>query len=213
MTYPSIVRNSCWAGYPSLVLMVASLPHMSFVAGKETVKYIVSVFCIMFNGVCNNILDYFIANEIINTLEKTNIWVNILAFSVTILCAPLYTLLLSAFLYLISKKFVRKDYLLQTYENVFLILPCIVALCISITIKMMIISVENGMTTIIFDTVPETKFWIPVICILLLSTIIASVTLFQKLVQYNEEMGKRAILENQVQQMQKEIAEIITKTK
>lgn len=70
MTYPSIVRNSCWAGYPSLVLMVASLPHMSFVAGKETVKYIVSVFCIMFNGVCNNILDYFIANEIINTLEK-----------------------------------------------------------------------------------------------------------------------------------------------
>ena len=56
----------------------------SFVAGKETVKYIVSVFCFMFNGICNNILDYFIANEIINTLEKTNIWVNILAFSVTI---------------------------------------------------------------------------------------------------------------------------------
>ncbi len=180
----------------------------SFVAGKETVKYIVSVFCFMFNGICNNILDYFIANEIINTLEKTNIWVNILAFSVTILCAPLYTLLLSAFLYLISKKFVRKDYLLQTYENVFLILPCIVALCISITIKMMIISVENGMTVIIFDTIPATKFWIPIICVLLLSTIVASVILFQKLVQYNEETGKRAILENQVRQMQKEIIEI-----
>ncbi len=123
-------------------------------------------------------------------------------------CLSFYGLLFFLFLYLISKKFVKKEYLLQTYENVFLILPCITALCISITIKMMIISVENGMTTIIFDTVPETKFWIPVICILLLSTIIASVILFQKLVQYNEEMGKRAILENQVQQMQKEIVEI-----
>ena len=89
-----------------------------------------------------------------------------------------------------------------------MILPCIVALCISITIKMMIISVENGMTVIIFDTIPATKFWIPIICVLLLSTIVASVILFQKLVQYNEETGKRAILENQVRQMQKEIIEI-----
>ena len=89
-----------------------------------------------------------------------------------------------------------------------MILPCIAALCISITIKMMIISVENGMTAIIFDTIPATKFWIPIICVLLLSTIIASVLLFQKLVQYNEETGKRAILENQVRQMQKEIIEI-----
>ena len=90
----------------------------------------------------------------------------------------------------------------------FLILPCIAALCISVTIKMMIISVENGMTVIIYDTVSATKFWIPVICVLLLSAIVSSVILFQKLVQYNEEIGKRAILENQVRQMQKEIVEI-----
>lgn len=32
--------------------------------------------------------------------------------------------------------------------------------------------------------------------------------MFQKLVQYNEETGKRAILENQVRQMEKEIVEI-----
>ena len=66
----------------------------------------------------------------------------------------------------------------QTHENIFLILPCIAALCISVT------------------------------CLLLLFAIVASVILFQKLVQYNEETGKRAILENQVRQMQKEIVEI-----
>lgn len=180
----------------------------SFVAGKETVKYIVSVFSIAFNGLCNKILNYFITTEIINTLEKTNTWLKVLGFTVIILCALLYALLLSVFLLLISRKFVKKDYLLKTHENVFLILPCVAALSISVTIKMMIITVENGMSVIIYDSVPATKFWIPVICILLLSAIIASVILFQKLVQYNEEAGKRAILENQVGQMQKEIVEI-----
>ena len=98
--------------------------------------------------------------------------------------------------------------MLQTHENVFLILPCIAALCISVIIKMMIVSVENGRAVIMYDTIPEIMFWIPVICILLLCTIIASVVLFQKLVQYNEEAGKCVILENQVRQMQKEITEI-----
>ena len=180
----------------------------SFMAGKETVKYIVSVFSFIFHGLCHNLLDYFITKGMIHTLEKSNIWIKFFSFLVIILCALLYTLLLSVFLRFISKKFVKKDYLLQTHENIFLILPCIAALCISVTIKMMMISVENGMTVIIYDTVPATKFWIPVICVLLLSAIAASVILFQKLLQYNEETGKRVILENQVRQMQKEIAEI-----
>lgn len=89
-----------------------------------------------------------------------------------------------------------------------MILPCAAAVCISITMKMMIVSVENGMTMMVYDNIPATKFWIPVICLLLLSTIVASVILFQKLVEYNEENGKRVILENQVRQMQKEIVEI-----
>lgn len=181
---------------------------VSFVAGRETVKYIVSVFSTVHNELSNKILNDFLKKGIINTVVKTQIWVGIFTCIVIILCALLYTLLLSVFLCLISKKFVKKEYLLQTQENIFLILPCIAALCISVTIKMMIISVENGMTIIIYDTVPATRFWIPVICVLLLSTIVASVVLFQKLVQYNEETRKRAMLENQVQQMQKEIVEI-----
>ena len=37
---------------------------------------------------------------------------------------------------------------------------------------------------------------------------LANDILFQKMVQYHEENGKRTLLENQVRQMQKEIAEI-----
>ncbi|MBQ3543840.1 MAG: hypothetical protein IJA34_02450 [Lachnospiraceae bacterium] len=41
------------------------------------------------------------------------------------------------------------------FFSVFLILPSIVAICISITLKMMIVTVENGITTLIYDTVPD----------------------------------------------------------
>lgn len=89
-----------------------------------------------------------------------------------------------------------------------MILPSIAAICISITLKMMIITVENGSTILIYDTVPETQFWIPVICVLLLGAVIANVILFQNVVQYHEENRKRTMLENQIQQMQKEVQEI-----
>ena len=180
----------------------------SFVAGKESIKYIVSVFSIAFTGLWNKTFDILLAKSVSNTLDKLYHWTHISVIVIAVICVLFYAFLLSIYLFLISRKFVNKDYLLQVQENIFLVLPCVAALCISVTLKMMITSVENGMTVIIYDTVPATKFWIPVICILLLSAIVASVILFQKLVQYNEETGKRAILENQVRQMQKEIVEI-----
>ena len=180
----------------------------SFIAGKEIVKYIVSVFSVVVTGLWNEFFDFLISKGMLNTSDSLYVWTNISVVVIAVICTLFYALLLYVYLFLIDKKFVRKDYLLQTHENIFLVLPCLAALCISITIKMMIVSVGIGMTVIIYDTVPATKFWIPVICVMLLSTIIASVILFQKLVQYNEETGKRAILENQVRQMQKEIVEI-----
>ena len=72
----------------------------------------------------------------------------------------------------------------------------------------MIITVESGTTTLIYNTVPATLFWIPVICVLLLGAVIANVMLFQNVVQYHEENKKATLLENQIQQMQKEVQEI-----
>lgn len=180
----------------------------SYMAGKETVKYIVSVFDIALGGLCDKVLGHLVLGKTINTIEKALVWIKISNVIFVILCALFYALLLYGYLHLVSKKFVKKDYPLQKQENIFLILPCVAALCISVMIKMIIITVENGMTVIIYDTVPATKFLIPVICALLLSTITACVVLFQKLVQYNEETGKCAMLESQVRQMQKEIVEI-----
>ncbi len=180
----------------------------SFVAGTETVRYMFVTFDIVVSGWGNKILDYLLAEDILNTIKKTVAGITIYNAIMVVLCVLFYTLLLSGYLFFISRKYVKKDYPLQTHENVFLLLPCISALCISVIIRLLISSLNNGMGIVVYEAVPAIRFWLPVIGVLMLSDIIASVVLFQKQVQYHEETGKRALLENQVRQMQKEIAEI-----
>ena len=180
----------------------------SFVAGKEIVKYVVSVFnyvlvVAMGRWINSQVMQGEIVTE--SQVEATN---NMMIAVVSLASAILYAVILGIYLLLINKKYVRKEYQLQFGENVFLILPSIAAVCISITLRMMIVTVENGTTTLIFNTVPATLFWIPVICTMLLGAVIANVILFQNVVQYQEENRKRTLLENQVLQMQKEVQEI-----
>ena len=180
----------------------------SFVAGKETVKYIVSVFNYALGAFIGKWINTLVMQGKIATDSQVEAVNNMMICVMSLASAILYALILGIYLLLINKKYVRKEYQLQVGENIFLILPSIAATCISITLRMMIITVENGTTTLIFNTVPATLFWIPVICIMLLGAVIANVILFQNVVQYHEENRKRTLLENQVLQMQKEVREI-----
>lgn len=180
----------------------------SFAAGKESAKYIASVCSFTLSKLYSRVLNDLALREIIREFDCSPVWPAIYTVAIPAFCIFLYALLLSVYLRFISKKFVKKDYPLQPCENVFLILPCIAALCISVILRMMIVSVEHDKSIIVYDTVPQLTFWVSVICILLPSAIIATVILFQKLIQYHEENRKRTILENQVRQMQKEITEI-----
>lgn len=180
----------------------------SFVAGKEIVKYIASVLNVALGAVGASIMNTLLMQGKIVTKMQVELANNILILVMSLASAIIYASILGVYLILINKKYVRKEYQLQVRENVFLILPSIAAICISITLKMMIVTVENGTTTLIYDTVPETLFWIPMICVLLLCGVIANVMLFQNVVQYHEENRKRTLLENQIQHMQKEVQEI-----
>ncbi|MBQ5849737.1 MAG: GHKL domain-containing protein, partial [Lachnospiraceae bacterium] len=180
----------------------------SFVAGKEIVKYIVSVLSIALGALIGGFIDALVMQGKIVTNTQVEVANNIVMCVSSFTSAILYALIFGIYLMLINKKYVRKEYQLQVQEKVFLVLPSIAAVCISITLKIMIITVENGTTTLIFDTVPETLFWVPAICVLLLGAVIANVMLFQNVVQYHEENRKRIMLENQIQQMQKQVQEI-----
>jgi predicted membrane associated histidine kinase-like ATPase len=180
----------------------------SFVAGKEIVKYIASVLINILGLITGKWINNLIMQGKIIRLEQVENVNDAIMLMVSVVCVLLYALLIGVYLSLINKNYVRKEYQLQVRENVFLVLPSIAAICISITIKMMVLNMENGTTTLIYNTVPATMFWIPVICIMLLGTVIANVILFQNVVQYHEENRKRTLLENQIHQMQKEVQEI-----
>ena len=180
----------------------------SFVAGKEIVKYIASVLNVAMGFLVGKWMDALIMQGKIVANNQVEFVTDVMLYAMYFISATLYALILGIYLTTLHKKYVRKEYQLQIGENIFLMLPCIAAVCISITMKMMIITVENGSTILIYDTVPATLFWIPVICVLLLATVIANVMLFQNVVQYHEENRKRTVLENQIQQMQKEVQEI-----
>ena len=180
----------------------------SFVAGKEIVKYVVSVANFALGAFIGKWINALVIQGKIATDSHVGAANHIMVTLMCLTSTILYAAIMGIYLFLINKKYVRKEYHLQVGEIVFLILPSIAAICISITLRMMILTVENGTTALIFNTVPETMFWIPVICIMLLGAVIANVILFQNVVQYHEENRKRTLLENQVLQMQKEVQEI-----
>lgn len=179
---------------------------VSFVAGKEIIKYIIVVMNYGEDWVISKFSLLLLKK--ITTMKEVELWGYIFGVARGLVYILFYALLLIVYLSIISKKFVRKDYLFKIHEYAFLILPNVSTLCISITLKILIFTVENGMKIIMFEKAPATMFWVPFICFLLLGVNIFSVILFQKLVQLGEEERKRAILENQMVQMQREIEEI-----
>lgn len=208
-----IILNVCILLFMQSVFFLKDIPKqifitVSFVAGTETAKYMFVTFDIVVSGWGNKVLDYLLAEEILNSAEKIEAAVTVYNVLMAVLCAVFYFLLLTGYLFLISRKYVKKDYPLQTHENAFLLLPCIAALCISVVIRLIISTLNNGLGIVIYEVVPEIRFWLLFIGVLMFSEVITGVILFQKQIQYHEEKGKRALLENQVRQMQKEIAEI-----
>lgn len=153
---------------------------VSFVAGKEIIKYIIAVM---------NYGEYWVISKFsivllkkITTMKEAEMWSAVFGVTKGLVNILSYALLLIVYLSIISRKFVKKDYHFKIHEYTFLVLPNVSALCISITLKILIFTVENGMTAIMFDKVPATMFWVPLICFLLLGVNISSVILFQKLV-------------------------------
>ena len=181
---------------------------VSFVAGKDIIRYIVVGLYSSLYSIWGELTFSLIQQGWIIFKEEIGRWTFVSDIIIWIIIILLYALMLITYLSVIANKFIRKDYLLKPHEYSFLILPSVTTICISITLKMIIITVENDTSTIMFDKVPATMFWVPLICFMLLGVIIVSVILFQKLVQLSEEEKKRTVLENQMVQMQREIEEI-----
>lgn len=178
----------------------------SFLAGKQLAASFISVFAYqVLYGIITNCLISMSERSAELFIEYGEIIFFISFAFITMAAIAVYIAILTVYLKIIKKNFRKKDYRLQLKENIFLILPSVASVCISITVRMMEFSEDGGN---IFEDIPAAILFIPLVDILLLGTNIASVILFQSLVEYSEEKNKRNLLENQISQMQSEIKEI-----
>ena len=77
-----IILNICVLLFMQFLLFEKDLQKQffvafSFVAGKEIVKYIVSVLSIAVNGLWNKIFDFLISKGMLNTADRLYIWTEI----------------------------------------------------------------------------------------------------------------------------------------
>ena len=180
----------------------------SFAAGRALIKYIISVLYYLISLLTGGMIEKIISSSDGMTLERAN---NILTASMIvqgIICVAVYVIILFVYLKTLSRKYIYKGYETSFGENIFLVFPCFAALCVSITMRILILRFSERLGVLVYEQVPETVFWIIVICVLLLGTIIATMMLFQYLIERNEDRRKQAILENQVEQLHREIEDI-----
>ncbi len=157
---------------------------LSFVAGKELIKYVTSVLYYLVSGMTGDVVMKMILSVEGITMARVNVLSNIYLFLLNMISVAVYVLIFYMYLKMLGKKFVYKDYETSVIENVFLIFPCVTALCISVTLRLLILQANNGMITLVYETIPAVSFWVIIICILLLGSIIATIMLFQYLIQH-----------------------------
>ena len=75
----------------------------SFIAGKEIVKYIVSVLSVVVTGLWNKFFDFLISKGMLNTADSLYVWTNISVVVIAVICTLFYALLLYVYLFLMDK--------------------------------------------------------------------------------------------------------------
>lgn len=181
---------------------------ISFIAGKELIRNIGSVGYYLISHVTWNMFESLVLEAENLTVKKANIFLNIYLLAQSLVSVGIYVGLMFTYLSVLSKKYIYKGYEPTPGECVFLLLPCVTGLGVSLTLKVIILKINERLSLLIYDKVPEVLIWIIVICLLLLGSIIAAMILFQCLIERNEERREQTILEKQVEQLHREIEDV-----
>ncbi|WP_049895556.1 sensor histidine kinase [Oribacterium sp. NK2B42] len=181
---------------------------ISFTAGKELIRNIGSVGYYLISHATWSMFESMVLQSENLTMEKADMFLNIYLFVQSLVSVAIYVGLMFTYLKVLSGKYIHKGYEPSLRESVFLILPCITGLGVSMTLRVIILKINERLSLLIYDKVPEVLIWIIVICFLLLGSIIAAMMLFQYLIERNEERRKQAILEKQVEQLHREIEDV-----
>lgn len=93
-------------------------------------------------------------------------------------------------------------------EAVFNLLPAVAGVLIALLIRLLLISVENGNSVLLYHQYPVLHFIIPAIAMVLLGAIVFSFQLYQDMIGLQKDRTEKGILENQITQMQNSMVEM-----
>ena len=121
-------------------------------------------------------------------------------------------LIIVLLLYLSIKKIVwnfqEKNYDIDRTELLFILTPSAVGMMICLLLRIIMITVEDGIPKMLYDRYPILAVVLPAILLLSLLSILYGVKLFQNMIYWNREKSGRIILENQISSLQEHMEEM-----
>ena len=108
----------------------------------------------------------------------------------------------------IIQNFQEKSYGINRTELLFILTPAAVGLMICMLLRIIMITLEDGVPKMLYDRYPILVIVIPAILLLSLLSILYGVKLFQDMIYWNREKSGRIVLENQISSLQEHMEEM-----
>lgn len=125
-----------------------------------------------------------------------------------VLCCVLWVSILYFSLRRVVDSFPEKDYGMHRTELLFILTPGLVGFLLCVLLRIIMVTVEDGMPALLYDRYPVLRIVIPAILLLSLLSILYSVKLFQNMILLGRERNSRIILEQQIDNMQEHMGEM-----
>ncbi len=130
----------------------------------------------------------------------------------TVFVLVLQHLMIALLLYFSLRKMVHsfqeKNYAMNRTELLFILTPSAVGMMICMLLRIIMITVEDGVPKMLYDRYPVLVVVIPAILLLSLLSILYGVKLFQDMIYWNKEKSGRIVLENQISSLQEHMEEM-----
>ncbi len=180
----------------------------AFQAAADISQYTIAVLYGKLSGVLYDLLKNSFINISLESYETSVLIMNCVFTGELVLGYAAMGLLLYFSLRRIVKDFREKSYGINVTELLFLIAPSAVGLMICMLLRIIMVTVENGVQNLIYQEYPSLTAVIPAILLLSLFSILCGVKVFQDMIHLHAEKSSRMILEKQIEGLQTHIEEM-----
>ncbi len=132
----------------------------------------------------------------------------ITSFVLQVLVYVAFSVLTYFLIIILKNKYQKKNYIMQKTELMFILTPSMTGLLLCIFLRMIIVTVEQGIPVLLYDRYPLLVVVIPAVLTLSLLSILYGVKLFQDMVVLNQEKQRRVIMEQQIKGLQNHVNEM-----